>query len=113
MGIWQKTTESHKLGFPMACTRGRRDRKICQRIEQNELKGVLGQMTTDSEQRILDSANSREGIVLQKAVSVTVKMREDTASATRKYKFLRRLRGPVCRRIYMRKYAYSPRKVST
>ena len=46
--------------------------------------------------RIFDSANPRETGAYQKAVSVTAKMREDTASMTWEYKFLGGNRENLC-----------------
>ena len=52
------------------------------------MRSVLGWMTTSGAQRILNSANSREIRVEQKALSVVTKMRESTTSVTTKQKFL-------------------------
>ena len=50
----------------------------------NEIKNVLSRMTTDAARRILYYGNLRT--VQQKAVSAAAKLREDTASVTRKDK---------------------------
>ena len=43
-------------------------------------------------------------------MSVAVKTKEDTTSVMREPTFLLNTGGPVCQRILMRQYAYSPRK---
>ena len=55
---------------------------------QNEMRGVLGRVSAGAVGRILDSANSSEIRIKQKAVSVAAKIREDTVSVTREHKFL-------------------------
>ena len=52
------------------------------------MKDVLGRMTTNAASRILNSVNSTEIIVEQKAVSIVTKTREDTVSVTREHKLL-------------------------
>ena len=55
---------------------------------QNEMRGVLGRVSTVAAGKILDSANPREIRTEKKAVFVAAKTREDTASMTRQHKFL-------------------------
>ena len=55
---------------------------------QNEMRGVLGRVSTGAARRILDSDNPREIRAQQKAVSVAAKTRENTVSVTREHKFL-------------------------
>ena len=55
---------------------------------QNEMRNILGWMTPGSALRILDSAISGEVRDCQRAVSVAVETRENTASVTREHKFL-------------------------
>ena len=52
------------------------------------MRGVLGRVSAGAAGKILDSANPREIRALQQAVSVASKTRENTASTTRKHKFL-------------------------
>ena len=56
-------------------------------------------MSTGAAEGILDSANPREIRTQQKAVSIAVKTREDTASMTREHKFLSGNRGNLCVKI--------------
>ena len=49
---------------------------------QNEMRDVLGRVSTGAAQRILDSANHRELRTYKKAVSVAAYTREDTASTS-------------------------------
>ena len=48
----------------------------------NEMRGVLGRVCTGAAGRILNSANPIEIGAKQKAVSIAVKARENTASMT-------------------------------
>ena len=64
---------------------------------QNEMRGVLGQVSADAAEKALDSANSREIRTQQKAVSIAAKMIEDTASMGREHKFFSgKSREPLC-----------------
>ena len=63
---------------------------------QSEMRGVLRRMTAGTAGRIFDSASFRQIKVKQKAVSFAAKTREDTASVTRKHKFLDGYRGNLC-----------------
>ena len=60
---------------------------------QNEMRGVLGRVSTCTAGRILDSANPREIGTYKKAVFVAAKTRENTATVTREHKFLGGNRG--------------------
>ena len=55
-------SEAGKL--PRVWTRGRRESEKCQRVSgwtvQNEMRGVLGRVSTGTAGRILDSANPRK-----------------------------------------------------
>ena len=92
--------------LPRARARARGRRKIVtkeravQRVRswtvQNEMRGVLGRVSAPTAKRILDSTIPREIRAKQKAVSVTAKTRENTASVTREHKFLSGNRGNLC-----------------
>ena len=77
---------------------------------QNDMRGVLGRVSTGARGRILDSVNPREITTKQKTVRCSVDEREhnehDEGAQVRRWK----LREPVCQRILMRQYASSPRK---
>ena len=60
------------------------------------MRGVLGQVSAGTAEKILDSANPREIRALQKAISAAAKMKENTASMTRKHKFLDGNRKNLC-----------------
>ena len=70
MGAWQKAMEPQKPGNspwpgPEVIERQRVAKELAvQRVRswrvQNEMRGVLGQLSTDAAGRILDSANPRE-----------------------------------------------------
>ena len=53
---------------------------------QNEMRGVLGRVSTGAAGRILDSVNPREKRTQQKTTSAAAKMRKSTASTTRVHK---------------------------
>ena len=65
-------------------------------IVQNEMRGVLGRMFAGAAGRILDSTNSREITVFQKAVFIAANTRDYTASVARKHKFHGGNRGSLC-----------------
>ena len=65
--------------LPWAWTKGRRETESCQRVSrakspcwtvQNEMRGVLGRVSTGAAGRIFDSANPIETRASQKAVSI-------------------------------------------
>ena len=69
---------------------------------QNEMRGVLGRVSTGAARRVLDSANPREVRIYKKAVSIAAKTREDTASMTREHKCLSGNRGNLWVKIFGR-----------
>ena len=70
MGAWPKTMEPQKLGTspgsgPEVIERQRvakeqAAQRVCNWTVQNEMRGVLGRVSTGAAGRILSSANSRE-----------------------------------------------------
>ena len=80
---------------------------------QNAMKGVLGRVFADAAERILDSANPREKSLTEGCVRCSEDERghseHDEEAQVPRWKS----REPVCRRISMRQYASSPRKVVT
>ena len=98
MGAWQKTMETQKPGNSQGpepkvverqrVAKERAAQRVCSWTVQNEMRDVLGRVSTGAAGRILDSANPREIRTYQKAVFVAAKTREDTASMTREHTFL-------------------------
>ena len=94
-----RAPEAGKLCRPWI--RGRRDKdRATKRARgwavQNEMRGVLTHMSAGATRRILDSADPKEIRAQQKAVSVAAKTTANTASVTRKLKFLSENRGNRC-----------------
>ena len=94
MGAWRKTIEPQKPGNspgsgPEVVERQRvAKERAAQRVRswtvQNEMRGVLGRVSTGAAGRILNSANPIEIRTEKKAVSVAAKTREDTASSPKR-----------------------------
>ena len=73
---------------------------------QNEMKGVLGRVSTGTARRILDSANPRE----IRAVRCSKNGRGHSEWKKQAQVFHWKTREPVCQRISMRQYTSSSRK---
>ena len=106
MGAWPKTMQPQMPGNstghgPEVVKRQRVPKeRATQRVRswtvQNEMRDVLGPVSAGAKGRILDSVNPRDIRTQQKAMSVAAKTRENTASVTRKHKFLCGNRGNMC-----------------
>ena len=96
----QKSGNSPRLGKEVVERQQIAKERATQRVRswtvQNEMRGVLGQVSASAAGRILDSANPREIGAKQKAVSVAAKTRENIASMAYKHKLLGGNRGNLC-----------------
>ena len=89
--------------------------RVAQRVRswtvQNEMRGVLVQVSAGAAASILDSANPR---VIKSLTVGFVRCSEDERKHSERDERAqvprRKSREPVCRRILMRQYASSPRK---
>ena len=120
MGPWRMTTEPQKPGNfpgpgPEVVEREFPKSERC-RVRswtvQNEIRGVLGRVSTGAAGRILDSANPRDKSLTVVCVRCSEEReqseRDEVAQAPHW-----RSREPVRRRISMRQYASSQRRVDT